>query len=241
MYVIFVHVVPWTTVAQGSESVALPFQWFANAMVGLFQPHLETNPAVLMFIVLSGYCIQKSWMNNPDARSFFVRRAFRILPVFLLGISLGIVGFLFARSISPLAELLSGTKSIDSGCVIAKTTALAALTPSFHPCSYVGNAPLLAVMVEMTLYAAFPLLLWFGRKVTVAACAACLVVGVIISARGSAGLFNWWQNSSFYGFLPYWWIGVAFAMKKWTPHCRTTTHLEELCRSRNAQKVPIIL
>ena len=34
-----------------------------KAMVGVFQPYVETNPAVLMFIVLSGYWIQKSWMK----------------------------------------------------------------------------------------------------------------------------------------------------------------------------------
>jgi peptidoglycan/LPS O-acetylase OafA/YrhL len=218
-WVIFVHVVPWAEISQGSDAVLVPVQSFAKAASVIFQPHGETNPAVLMFIVLSGYCIQKSWMNNPDMRNFFIRRAFRIVPVFVLGIALGIFGFQFARSISPVTELLSGTKSIELICVLAKASALAALLPAFHPCTYIGNAPLLTVMVEMTLYAAFPLLLWTGRKVIVAACAGCLLVGVIIAARGS-GLFDWWQNSSLYGFLPYWWIGAAFAMLKQPPSRR---------------------
>jgi peptidoglycan/LPS O-acetylase OafA/YrhL len=211
--VIFVHAVPWATAAQGTDSVSWATQWFARTAGTIFQPHGETNPAVLAFIVLSGYCIQKSWMNHPDVRKFFIRRVFRIIPVFLLGIVVGVLGFAAARSISPLAEALSGTRSIEPACIAAKATVIAALTPAFHPCSYAGNAPLLTVMVEIALYAAFPLLLWGGRRAVLAACAACFAAGLIVTAR-NPDFFNWWQNSSLYGFLPYWWIGAAFAASR---------------------------
>jgi len=52
--------------------------------------------------------------------------------------------------------------------------------------------------------------------VIVLVCAGCLIAGLVIAATGSPH-FNWWQNSSLYGFLPCWWIGAAFAMTKRPP------------------------
>jgi len=217
LWVMLAHVVPWSVVSHGANSVLPPIQWLTSIAVTIFQPHGETNPAVLAFIVLSGYCIQKSWTANPDVRAFAIRRVFRIAPVFLIGVALGVIGFTVAGSASsPLAEALSGTSSIEPSCVIAKATTFAALAPTFHPCAYSGNAPLLTVVVEITLYAAFPLLLSLGRAKTVLICSTCFIVGLILSLNNNE-LFTWYQGSSLYGFLPFWWIGAAFAMQKQLP------------------------
>ncbi len=214
LWVLLVHTGLWAGAGNATSA-----QWLGRVTSTVFQPHGETNPAVLAFIVLSGFCIQKSWMNAQELRKFAIRRVFRIGPIFLLGIVAGIAGYLIARSMSSLAEAFSGTSSIEPTCLLAKATAVAALTPAFHPCSYAGNAPLLTVMVEIALYAVFPLLTWCGRKVTFGVCVICLAAGLLISGTNS-GWFDWWQNSSLFGFLPYWWIGAAFAMMKQPPSRR---------------------
>jgi hypothetical protein len=68
-------------------------------------------------------------------------------------------------------------------------------------------------MVELALYAAYPLLLLgyarrFSEKAMWRAIAAVWVVGVA-AITIVPGLQWWWHNSSLFGFLPYWWLGVA--------------------------------
>jgi peptidoglycan/LPS O-acetylase OafA/YrhL len=208
------HVAFWTVFAQGKHSVPPAVKWLAGALVSVFQSRAELNPAVLGFIVLSGFCIHRNGLRSGSPiQPFAIRRAFRILPVFLLAAFAGILLFGLSSQISPsLASALTGTTEISALCVAAKITAVASLWPIAHPCDFAGNAPLLTVMVEIGLYVFYGAIFAFGDELWVfAACAASVLTGLVIAALNARHptLYNWWQNSSLLAFLPYWWIGAA--------------------------------
>lgn len=220
LWVVLTHLVPWTIAAQGEGAAPA---WLAGLMTWLtwlFQAHGELHPAVLGFIVLSGYCIHRAGLRSPAAGEitrYALKRAFRIFPVFYLGILAGLLGFAVAshRSMAGAAAL-SGTQQIAAGCIVAKALTVAAVVPQLYACTYLGNAPLATVMVEIVLYAvyaaAFVLLVWRGReKVVVLVCAGLFLASLAMFSRGvDPAIYAWWQNGSVFGFLPYWWLGVLF-------------------------------
>jgi peptidoglycan/LPS O-acetylase OafA/YrhL len=211
---IFAHIAVWTVVAQGQDSVPPWLTWLSHSLILLFQSRAELNPAVLAFIVLSGFCIHRNGLRPGGAlRSFAIRRAFRILPVFWLACVLGVSMFVASSYLSPeKAVKLTGTTGISSICFLAKASAIASLLPIAHPCDFLGNAPLLTVMVEIGLYAFYGIVfIKGGEKLVLSACGASLLCGVMIAAVSTKFplLYNWWQNSSLLAFLPYWWIGAA--------------------------------
>lgn len=151
-------------------------------------------------------------------KPFAIRRAFRILPVFWMACGLGILMLDLSSAISPeKASALTSTDSISLVCVVAKMSAVASLLPLFHPCDFLGNAPLLTVMVEIGLYAFYGFVFFKGgERLVLLACAVSFIIGAaiaIISTR-LPNLYNWWQNSSLLAFLPYWWIGAAICVPR---------------------------
>ncbi len=227
---VFAHIIFWAAGVQGQEAVP---NWVTQIGLGLiwfFQGHGELNPAVIGFIVLSGYCIHKNGLGRGSSslESFTIRRSLRILPVFIVSTVAGIILFQVSVGIdAPTAMNLTGTKEIDTACVVAKLTAVASLWPIAHRCDYLGNAPLLTVMVEIGLYVAYGLIFWLDRKwIVYTTATVSVVVGVLIAINNSANpnLYNWWQNSSLLAFFPYWWIGAASVSPavrreiiRWTP------------------------
>ena len=212
--VMLMHAVPWAQLAQGADAVPALLVIAKQSAVRLFQNAGETNPDVLAFIVLSGYCIHRNGLRegHVDVGQFAIRRVFRIYPVYVLAIAVGVALWAFSVATSPaLAKLLSGTSDIGTGCTLARLTGLAALYPIRCP---LGNAPLDTVMAEIWLYIAYPPLflvmlrlgeakLWQGLALLWLAAVAWL------SLAGASGEpWSWWNNSSLVGFLVYWWIGA---------------------------------
>jgi peptidoglycan/LPS O-acetylase OafA/YrhL len=214
---IFAHLIPWAIYAQGDDAVPAYLDAASKLLIRVFQTSGELHPAVLGFIVLSGYCIHRNGFRAvpADLRRFAVKRSFRILPVYFLAIAAGLLGFTVAVSLDPQTAMdLSGTTELSPLCLVAKAIALPAFVPSLGACSNQGNAPIGTVMVEIVLYAvyavAFSTLIWRGlAKWWAVLCGAAWVAGLIV-AWGYPTIYGWWQNSSVWGFLPYWWIGAAF-------------------------------
>jgi len=220
LWVLLAHVMLWTVLGQGPSAAP---NWLSAAMdilAALFQAHSELNPAVLGFIVLSGYCIHRNGLRaraTGDLTGYAIKRCFRILPLFYMGAAAGLLGFAVATHRStPLAMALSGTQGITGTCLAAKILAISAFVPGFHYCAFLGNAPLVTVMVEIVLYIAYAVvfryLVWRGLEVVIwAICAAVFLSSLALFSWGVDPLFyGWWQNGSIYGFLPYWWLGVLF-------------------------------
>lgn len=220
LYVLlFAHVALWSSFAQGPDAVPDWLLATCRWLIRAFQSHGELNPAVLAFIVLSGFCIHRNGLRSAAGmKSFAIRRAFRILPVFWLASALGIVLFYASSAISPeKAAALTGTTSISTVCLVAKLTAVASLLPAAHPCDFLGNAPLLTVMVEIGLYAFYGFVfIKGGERLVRLACVASVIVGLIVAILSARlpNLYNWWQNSSLLAFIPYWWIGAAICVPK---------------------------
>jgi peptidoglycan/LPS O-acetylase OafA/YrhL len=211
---VLAHLAIWAKIVSGGSLGLDAIHAFASILIKIFQTHYELSPAVLTFIVLSGYCIHRNGLRpGAKLRPFIVRRTFRIMPVFVLAAILGIGFFYLSSNLNrELAMSLTGTTGISAACIAAKLSIVAAIVPIAHPCSYLGNAPLLTVMAEVALYAFYGVAMVVGRPWLVyAICGASVLSGLLVAAFNLQFpiLYDWWQNSSAFAFLPYWWLGVA--------------------------------
>lgn len=216
VWVLFAHTLIWADIAAGSRVVPEPIYWLAKFIGKLFQPAYETHPAVLAFIVLSGYCVHRNGFRSDryqgHVASYAIRRAFRIYPVFLAASLAGLAAFSFSHAIDPKVTMaLSGTIALDPALLVAKLTGLSALLPALNALTYQGNAPLHTVMVEILLYAVYPVGMLFILRGW--STAWWIALGIIhltgtVACSQSATLTNWWHNGSLAGFLIYWWIGA---------------------------------
>lgn len=209
---------PWATAA-GVGDV-----WLSRLMRVLdllFQSSDETHPAVLGFIVLSGYCIHRNGFRQSGGSpaAYAIRRFFRIWPVYFLATIAGIGAFLSAKSISgDLAVLLTWTAEITGPCVAVKLSGISAFLPSLHECSFQGNGPLTTVMVEIWLYVLYATAVIFvvrpyGEKYLWGAVIAAWLIGLVVVANDRS-IAPWWHNGSLIGFVLYWWLGALFVNER---------------------------
>jgi peptidoglycan/LPS O-acetylase OafA/YrhL len=199
---VFGHVLPWALYINGTSTVFTD----ANAwVIRMFESHY-TSPAVLGFIVLSGYCIHRNGLRRRtfDLRAYGMRRVFRIVPVYLLGCVVGVA--LLGSSVAQ--HVLTGTPEITVSGLALKLTALSAIVPSAFQPSFQGNAPLVTVAAEMWLYAFYALMITRPRALWVIVGVAW-ITGIAWVSRHPEYV-AWWHIGSLPGFLPYWWLGALF-------------------------------
>jgi peptidoglycan/LPS O-acetylase OafA/YrhL len=215
IWVVMTHIVPWTQAVLGNGSVWAPVASTFTMLARVFQTNGDLHPAVLGFIVLSGYCIHRNGLraDHSELLPFAIRRSFRILPVYVLASLVGIAAF-YADGKAPMFSMAT---EVRPECVAAKAFFYSVFTPAFFPCSIVGNAPLGTVTVEIVLYALYALFFWLfvwrGSERWIWMLCALSWVATLVSAGFASRYpvaYNWWQNASIYGFLPYWWLGAAF-------------------------------
>ena len=229
MWVFVFHLFIWAEITTGSTEFLLDLN---RTMIDVFVGDFETHPAVIGFIVLSGYCIHRNGLrrSDPDVAAYGIRRAFRILPVYLLATAAGVAAYYY---VDPHHELLGFGMTAGQGITVdglaAKLTGSAAFIPSQYPSSYLGNPILATVMVEIWLYvfyaAAILLLLRTGiRERWLWAGIAVAWIAGVVWVNGHYGDWAWWHNGSLIGFLPYWWFGAklndptfASAMRRLLP------------------------
>jgi peptidoglycan/LPS O-acetylase OafA/YrhL len=160
------------------------------------------HPGVVAFIVLSGFCIHLPIARNKalaDAPGFWSvywkRRSTRIAPVFVLGCVLG-------------ALVITGSHKQEMLEVFGALTA----TP-FVPSTHIpGNPILQTVVVEMWLYAAYPVTLFIYRRY---GAGPLISAAVLIHAVAAGAIFGGadptWAGQSWYAFYLYWVIGMLCA------------------------------
>lgn len=219
-WVLLAHMLPWFSYVNQNDNRVIFETFFViqSALIKVFQKHGETHPAVLGFIFLSGYCIHRNGFRfglSSSFKKFFVRRAFRILPIYWLGILTGV--FLFFKSFaqSPLkAEALLGTASIEALPVLVKFFGLSSFIPALFKVSFQGNGVLTTVMVEIWLYIAYGLVYFLClNKIPLKKTA--VIFGMIWGLSFLLALMHpayrgWWHNGSFASFSLYWWMGAYF-------------------------------
>jgi peptidoglycan/LPS O-acetylase OafA/YrhL len=201
-WVVFGHVLPWALYVNGTSNALTD----ANAwVIRMFESHY-TSPAVLGFIVLSGYCIHRNGLRSEkfDLRAYRTRRVFRIVPVYLLGCVVGVA----LLGSDPAQHALTGTTEITFSGLVLKLTALSAIVPSAFQPSFQGNAPLVTVAAEMWLYAFYALMITRPRALW-AIVVVAWVTGIAWTSRHPEYV-AWWHIGSLPGFLPYWWLGALF-------------------------------
>lgn len=214
LWVLLYHM-PWGRYsATGVAAPILALEGWTNR---LFMQHGETHPAVVMFIVLSGYCIHRNGCRAGrwDGRVYAIKRVLRIAPVYVAASLLGAGLLVVALSRNAnVAALLGEAKSVTAGCLAVKLTGVAAFVPSLYSCSLLGNPPLVTVMVEMWLYVVYAivavLLVRRHLRESLLWPAIFVVYGAtLVWAEPNVLAWRWWHNGSIAAFLPYWWIGAA--------------------------------
>lgn len=216
LWVVVAHLAEWGPLSK--TGVVSPVAWIDHWTVRVFQSRGETNPAVLVFIVLSGYCIHRAGARRGGSwrsAGYAIKRFFRIWPVYMAASVFGaLVFWLVDRGHEQLVGAITETRSIGFGCMSAKLVGLAAFAPGLTRCSYQGNAPLATVMVEMWLYVVYGLLVWLmlrrlSERALWGSITAFTLAGLAFVQHDPSAYGGWWNNSSLLGYLPYWWIGAA--------------------------------
>ena len=221
------HSVPWAESLQGTGAAPHPMIFLTSVVGKATQSSYELNLAVLVFIVLSGYCIHRNGLREKTSLvPYAVRRCARILPIFY-------VALFFSAAVGAFE-----TKSPNVVCILAHATGVSTFTSAFAFCP-LGNWPLGTVKVEFVLYflygAAFSLLVWRGRGRWIwGLCAASFVADLIVAASAGSyfNFYYWWQNWSVFGFFVYWWLGVAFVNPAVSGYFATKSAPTGACLSR---------
>jgi peptidoglycan/LPS O-acetylase OafA/YrhL len=226
MWVVFTHMVPWVVLIQTQTAIPKGLASVMDWLLSLLMSNSETHPAVLGFIVLSGYCIHRSGMRSPQdgIRAYAIRRFFRIYPVFFISTFFGVGAFLIGASVDPVrVPWVTGTQSLSIIHIIGKLFAVEAVNPlTFFP-SIQGNGPLQTVAVEMWLYAVYPLALLFMSRWSERAWWGVMVVCWLASVAITTHVPDWryWSyNASVIAFLPFWWIGAKFTDSRFASRMR---------------------
>jgi peptidoglycan/LPS O-acetylase OafA/YrhL len=173
-------------------------------------PRGWSHPGVVLFIVLSGFCIHlpNAGGTGPiGLRTFFRRRFFRIYPVFVAGFALGLLSNALTP---PPGNLWVQPTSLWAHAILPSLTAASAVWPGEPP---PGNTILNTVISEIGLYLLYPLL-WpvVQRRGWV------LVLGLTaVVSLGATAFTHYakveWAFTSTWGFLFFWWLG-AFAAEQ---------------------------
>ena len=230
LWVFLAHTVPWYAIVHQHK---LPIIGKVMAILRKLQSSGELHPAVIGFLVLSGYVISSSFemkSNLPLAaiKKWAIRRVFRIYPIYLLGVAFGIIFWSLSKS-NKYNVLLSSTTHLNASCIAAKTTLISALTPLGYPnCALQGNSPLITAAAEMGLYAIYGvILIWLTKRtfrfMYQIIFTLWLLLTIVTGVLGTAhpNYVAYWIHGSPINYLLPWWVGVlafqkfaAFSLKK---------------------------
>lgn len=219
IWVMLAHLSAWGGIA--NQQV---WGWLLSGMKmlsSIFQPMGETHPAVVGFIVLSGYCIHRNGARRErfNVWAYAIRRAFRIIPTYFFATILGAVVFTYFAAIDlHAAQIITGTPQIRWDGIAVKLLGISAFIPNLHFLGFQGNAPLTTVMVEIWLYVFYAIAMRYlilgVREETLWKVILALWVGGLAIVYTYPKYYSWWNNGSLVAFLPYWWIGAVAVNKR---------------------------
>jgi len=161
---------------------------------------------VVIFIVLSGFCIHLSAAKNQSQhinfRKYYIRRYVRILPVLISAI---IFGYVLKYMRNPI-EMNIFVRNFISNIFF-----LPVFVKSFS--NPLGNGILITVMCECVLYAVYPFLFRHLRRKRWALF--IIILGMIytmnILSVAFFGVNSSTASKNIYSFLLLWWIGAGSA------------------------------
>ncbi len=227
VWVFLAHLLPWYKLSSqsvsGIEDGALSLFSFINHIT---QPKGSLHPAVIGFLVLSGYVITLGYNQQMMAQSrykylgsWLIRRAFRIMPVYLLSLLIGAIVFLQLRATD--MKYLSGTDVLSARCLTAKAFSISSVLPYQYPnCAFQGNAPLVTTAAEIGLYLIFIFSMIYvsigNIKVLAATSPLLWLMGNFIVALNSTStnILEWWTHASSINYIFPWFVGMTLAFTK---------------------------
>lgn len=218
--VLFSHWGGWTVgFADGtSKQIIIVLQ---QAFQFLFWGGGGIHPGVILFIVLSGFCIHFPQALAPNKMSrpafwwiFALRRSVRIFPVFWVGLLLGVTSiWLMGPEYESKIGYTEGGGQIISLNLIFSIMGVSEVARLFGATAlYPGNGPLSTVAVEMILYASYPLFMFVHRRYGLPALMGfgLLVYSTIVWARW-LGVEPSYLHGTWFEFVIYWIIGAVSA------------------------------
>lgn len=179
------------------------------------------HPGVIIFIVLSGFCIHLPQAIKPEKlnrsefwRLYAFRRSIRILPVFWAALLLGVISvwLMGFESTSKLAYTDENGQVIN-GNIFYSIAGISEIVRFFGVSAlYPGNGPLSTVAVEILLYASYPFLLFFHKRYGLAALVGfgLLIYSIIVWAR-FLGVEPSHLHGTWFEFVIYWIVGAVSA------------------------------
>lgn len=175
-------------------------------------------PGVIVFIVLSGFCIHLPLACKPQRRLepgfwtiYAIRRVFRIGPVFVFGVVLGLLTTTLGLRF-PMFRAEFDHQALNLAGIFFSLSGLAEIGRYFTGTDilYPGNGPLTSAGAEILLYAAYPLLL-AGHRAT--GIAGVLAIGAAsfgaVAGLRLAGVRPEFLHGTFFEFLLYWIFGAV--------------------------------
>lgn len=181
-----------------------------------FQLPGEGHPGVICFIVLSGFCIHKPYVNmqltsenfhrNIQIKNFYIRRFFRIFPLYWISILLGVLVFYFSltSSIAHHVQTISATNTDDFTLsnVLQKVFVFSEFNITNFSGTYLANAPLASVVTEIWLYLFYPLFFYYLRRkgwrfIFIVTAFLYVLFPCCYMLTGTESFYNWWLFSIF--------------------------------------------
>ena len=193
------------------------FSVFDRTLSWLSLPVSQMGSMVMLFFVLSGFCIHLPAAGKnkmPAWRAYAARRFFRIYPVYLATVVFCLLG---AWGIHGLA----GGAFPECGIYVA--TAAMLQNWVFEGQQIGMNPSLWSIPVEAELYLVYPLLLWISLRLGFRA---AFLFTLAYTAYGASLFFFGWGNSygTFFKYAVIWnsgaWLAERFVhgtLPSWTP------------------------
>lgn len=209
-----------TTLRFFAASNVVIFHFFFPKPTGFWTSVLSSAPhMVTFFFVLSGFVLAHAYggqisesFRRDTAVGFWIARAARILPAYMLGLAIALPAFAWGALVSKITPLEEFLQSL----VLAPLL----LQSFWPPAATMWNAPGWSLSVEMVFYFLFPVLIFGTRRLKPLAFLG-IALFLLILVQGLRGAFMPEASSpqeawNFYKFFPFWHIatfmvGVALA------------------------------
>lgn len=159
------------------------------------------HSGVIIFIVLSGFCIHMSAIDikkNDFIKIYSIRRFFRIFPLFVFSLLFGCLAFGLTNDFNILI-----IKNFFFNIFM-----LHAIIPSAGP---LGNEILGTVIVECILYAVYPFIILKLKDRWLLLFGSLLLLHIASFSLVLIGIDPVWVQRNVFTVLIYWWIGAFIA------------------------------
>jgi peptidoglycan/LPS O-acetylase OafA/YrhL len=173
------------------------------------------HPGVIVFIVLSGFCIHLPQAIDAGKlvqpgfwKVFAVRRSRRILPVYWAALLIGVISIWLAGS-----AYMGEKGQVVNSDLFFSILGVAEISRFFGVTAlYPGNGPLGTVAVEMLLYASYPLFLLIHRRCGLRALVGFgLLMYFGVALARLIGIDANRMHGTYFEFVIYWIIGAVSA------------------------------